>query len=147
MGVQTDVLIAGLDDAQAIAETATPTAEWRGFTFNGLDHVHVCTLLSLLKASRPDTEFQRYLKVVQPVAVRGEEGPVVIGIKPEQVAELAAVAGLDKAEFAALASSWAATEEFAGWPGSDVRELLRALGDLAQAASLQGKWLMLWQSL
>jgi len=147
MGVQTDVVIADLDDAQAIAEMATPTAEWDGFTFNGFDHVQVCTLLSLLSAGRPDAEFQHYLGVVEPVAVGGEEGPVVVGVKPEQVAELAAVARLDEAEFESLAASWAATEEFAGWSGSDVRELLRELGDLAESASLQGKCLMLWQSL
>jgi hypothetical protein len=70
-----------------------------------------------------------------------------MGVKPEQVAELAAVAGLDDAEFEALAESWATTEEFAGWSGADVRELLRELGDLAESASLQGKCLMLWQSL
>jgi len=85
--------------------------------------------------------------VIQPVAEGGEEGPVVIGVKPKQVAELATVAGLDEAEFEALAASWAATEEFAGWSGSDVRELLRELGDLAESASLQGKCVMLWQSL
>ena len=32
MGVQTDVLIAGREDAQAIADTATPTLDWEGFT-------------------------------------------------------------------------------------------------------------------
>lgn len=147
MGVQTDVVIADVDEAQAIADTATPTAEWKGFTFNGFDHVQLCTLLSLLKAGRPNAEFQRYLSAVEPVAVGGEEGPVVVAVRPEQVAELAAVAGLEGAEFESLAASWAATEEFAGWSGSDVRELLRELGDLAESASLQGKCLMLWQSL
>jgi hypothetical protein len=147
MGVQTDVVIAGPDDAPAIAATATPTAKWDGFTFNGFDHVQVCTLLSLLRAGHPDAEFERYLGVVEPVATGGEEGPVVVGVRPEQVAELAAVAGLDEAEFEALAASWAATEEFAGWSVTDVRDLLRELGDLAESASLQGKWVMLWQSL
>src|SRR5262249_52949476 len=99
MGVQTDVGIADLNDAQAVAETATPTAEWEGFTFNGFHHVQVCTLLSLLKAGRPDAEFQQYLGMVEPVVVGGEEGPVVFGIGPEQVAELAAIAGLDESTF------------------------------------------------
>jgi hypothetical protein len=147
MGVQTDIVIANLDEAQAVAETATPTTMWEGFTFNGFDQVHVCTLLSLLKTGSPETEFPRYLGVVEPVAVRGEEGPVVVGIKPEQVAELATVAGLEGAEFDSLAGAWAATEEFAGWSLSDVRELLRELGDLAESASLVGKCLLLWQSL
>jgi hypothetical protein len=147
MVVQTDVVIAGPDDAPAIAATAAPTAEWPGFTFNGFDHVQVCTLLSILSAGCSETEFQRYLGVVEPVAVGSEDGPVVVGIRPEQVAELAAVAGMDEAELESLAATWAATEEFAGWSAAAVRELLRELGDLSESASLQGKWVMLWQSL
>ncbi len=147
MGVRTDVVIADLDEAQAIADMTTPTAKWEGFTFNGFHHVQLCTLLSLLKTGTPDIEFERYLSVVEPVSSPTEEGPLVTAVKPEQVAELAAVAGLEGAEFESLAESWAATEEFNGWSGSDVRELLRELGDLAESASLQGKYLMLWQSL
>ncbi|WP_088252183.1 hypothetical protein [Fimbriiglobus ruber] len=147
MGVQTDVVIAPLSDAQAIADSTTPTTEWEGFTFNRFDHVHLCTLLSLLKTGRSDVEFQHYLSATEPVAVHGEEGSVVVGIKPELVIELAVVAGLEKSEFEALAQKWQATEELGGWSIPDIRDLLRRLGALAQAASLQGMWLMLWQSL
>ncbi len=147
MGVQTDVLIADLKDAQAVANASTPTTKWEGFTFNGFDHVQLCTLLSLLKAGSPDAEFEHYLGIVEPVSARTEEGPVVVAVLPEQVAELSVVAGLDEPTFETLASSWAATEEFSGWSGADVRDLLRELGDLAESASLQGKCLLLWQSL
>lgn len=147
MGVQTDVVIAGLGEAQAIANTATPTVDWEGFTFNGFDRVHLCTLLSLLKTGCAGAEFESYLDAVKVAAVGSEEGPVVAAVKPEQVAALSEIAGLDQAEFETLASSWAATEEFAGWSGTDVRELLRELGDLAESAMLRGKYLMLWQSL
>ena len=147
MGVQTDVVIADLDEAPAIAEDVNPTVGRQGFTFNGFDHVQLCTLISLLKAGAPDVDFMRYLGAVEPVALGGEEGPIVIAVKPEQVAELAAVARLKDADFASLASSWAATAEFAGWPGSDVQELLRELGNLADSAARQGKHIMIWQSL
>jgi hypothetical protein len=147
MGVQTDVVIADLEEAQAIADTVNPTAEWEGFTFNGFHHVQLCTLLSLLKTGDPSAEFDRYLDLVEPVSASVEEGPIVFAVRPEQVVELATVAGLDEPEFESLAESWAGTEEFAGWSGADVRELLRNLGDLAESASLQGKCLMLWQSL
>ena len=100
-----------------------------------------------LTAGSPDAEFERYLSVVEPVSTGTEEGPVVVAVMPEQVAELAAVARMDADEFEPLASSWAATEEFAGWSASDVQQLLRELGDLADSALLQGKCLMLWQSL
>jgi hypothetical protein len=147
MGVQTDVVIADLDEAQAVADAATPAAQWEGFTFNGFHHVQLCTLLSLLKAGNPSTEFERYLSRVKAVSDPAEECPVVFAVRPEQVAELAAVAGLEGHEFESLATSWASTAEFAGWDGSDVRELLRELGDLAESAVLQGKCLMIWQSL
>lgn len=147
MGVQTDVVIADPDDGAAIAAAVTPTTKWEGFTFNGFDHVQVCTLLSLLKVGSPGVQFEHYLSLIQPVAVGGDEGPVVIGIKPAQVAELATVAQLDDAAFQAVAASWAATDEFDGWLPADSQELLRALGDLAESALRQGKWVMLWQSL
>jgi hypothetical protein len=147
MGVQTDIVIGDLEEAQAIANTTTPTTGWQGFTFNGFDHIHLCTLLSLLKAGNPDTEFQRYLSIVEPVSAPTKDGPAVVAVKPEQVAELAAVAELEEDEFEYLASSWAATEEFAAWSRSDVRDLLRELGDLAETALLEGKCLMVWQSL
>jgi hypothetical protein len=147
MGVQADVVIADLDEATAIAGTATPTIGRPGFTYNGFDHVQLCTLLSLLKAGRPDIEFRRYLRAVKLVAVGGEDGPLVFAVLPEQVSQLAAVAGLEGAEFECLAESWAATEEFAGWSVLNVRELLRELGAIADSAILKGKCLLLWQSL
>ena len=147
MGVQTDVVIADLDETRAVADAMNPTDEWEGFTFNGFDRVQLCTLLSILKAGSPDVEFPRYLRAVEPVASGGDEGPLVSAVKPEQVAELAAVARLDEAEFERLAMSWAATEELAGWDGADVQALLRELGDLAESASHKNKCLMLWQSL
>lgn len=144
--MQTDVVIADLEDAQAVADSDTPAAEWEGFSFNGFHHVQVCTLLSLLKAGCPNTAFEHYLSVVEPVSTT-EKGPVVVAVRPEQVGELSTVAGMDESMFESLASSWAATEEFGGLPGSDVKQLLRKLGDLAESASLQGKLLLMWQSL
>jgi hypothetical protein len=147
VGVQTDVVIADIEDAQAIADSGTPTSDWQGFTYNGFHNVQLCTLLSLLKTNRPDTEFDKFLNLIECVSVPTGEGPLVYAIKPEQVAELAPVARLDDPEFETLASSWHSTEEFVGWSNSDVQELLRELGDLAGSALLQGKCLMIWQSL
>jgi hypothetical protein len=147
MGVQTDIVIASLNEAQAIADTATPTVDWTGFTFNGFHHVQLCTLLSLLATGGPHTDFERYLGVIEVASGPTEEGPIVFAVKPEQVAELAAVAELEDNEFEALATLWGSTDEFAHWSASDVRELLRELGDLAESALLQAKCLMIWQSL
>jgi hypothetical protein len=146
MGVQTDVVIANPDDAQAVADTDGPAAGRGGFTFNGFDRVQLCTLLSLIKAGGPDAEFERYLDRIDVVSASSGEWPVVSVVRPELVTEVAAVAGLEAPEFEALAAAWAATEEFAGWSGSDVQQLLRELGDLAESASLQRKCLLLWQT-
>jgi hypothetical protein len=146
VGVQTDVVIAGLDEAQAVARSDCPAADRAGFTFNGFDRVQLCTLLSLLRAGRPDVEFENYLDRIEVVSAFSGESPAVSVVPPEMVALVARVAGLDGTQFEALAATWAATEEFAGWSGSDVRELLRELGDLAESALLEGKCLLIWQS-
>jgi hypothetical protein len=54
---------------------------------------------------------------------------------------------LEEPEFDSLAASWAATEEFNGWSQTDVKDLLRELGDLAETALAKDKILMIWQSL
>lgn len=147
MGLQTDIVIAHPDEAQAIADSDGPATDRPGFTFNGFDRVQLCTLLSLLKAGGPDTDFEHYLDRIEVFNASSGEWPVVSVAPNELVVELAAVAGLEESEFGALASAWAATEEFAGWSAADVRDLLREIGDLAESASLQGKCVMLWQSL
>jgi hypothetical protein len=147
MGVQTDVVMGDLRDAQGIADSATPTTHWPGFTFHGFHNVKLCSLLSLLKTGRADADFERYLDLVDVVSAPTEDGPLVFAVRPAQTAELAVVAAFEEAEFESLTASWAATEEFAGWTRDDVRELLRALTDLAETASLEGKSLFLWQSL
>ena len=147
MGVQTDVVIANQSDAQDIANSDSPATAWDGFTFNGFHNVQLCTLLSLLKACSPSTEFDHYLNVVEYITPRDQESPVVSAVRPKEVAELAVVASLGEGEFESLAQSWGATEEFDGWTSEDVRELLRELGDLAESASLERKCLFLWQSL
>ena len=147
MGVLTDVVIADRDEAQMVADTDGPAVDRDGFTFNGFDRVQLCTLLSLLKASRPDVEFEHYLDRIDVISSSSGEWPTVSVVPPELVIELAAVAEMDEAEFDELVEPWAATEEFAGWAASDVQALLRQLGDLAETASLEGKCLMLWQTI
>jgi hypothetical protein len=48
VAMQSDLVIADKGDAQAVAASAIPAAEWDGFTSSGLDNVKLCTLLSLL---------------------------------------------------------------------------------------------------
>jgi hypothetical protein len=147
MGVQTQVLIADPDEAQAMADTECPAVDREGFTFGGFDRVQLCTLLSILKTGAPEAEFDRYLDRIKVISASSAEWPVVSVVPAELVAEVCAVAGLEGEEFEALAAAWATTEEFEGWSPPDVRQLLRELGHLAESASLQDKCLLLWQIL
>ena len=146
MGFQTDVVIADINDAQAIADSDSPASERSGFTFNGFDRVQLCTLLSLLKSGDSESHFDRYLDSIEIVRSSIDEWPVVSVVKPVEAADLALAASLEDQQFDRLAVSWSETEEFNGWADSDVRILLRELTDLADSAALQKKCLMIWQS-
>lgn len=147
MGVQTDVVIADLADAPAVAATATPTDQWPGFTCNGFDHVQLCTLLSLLRTNDPGLAFDRYLALVQPAAVGGEDGPVVMAVGADQVAELVALTRLSDESFENVARVWGTTPELMAWSAADVRGVMRDLGTFAETALAQRKCMLLWQSL
>lgn len=142
MGLWTNVVAADPAEAKAVAESDDPTAEWEGFTIKGFDHVKLCTLFSLLRTGSPSQDFDRQLDSIRIESVP-EEGPVLCSVVPEQLAELAGVAQFEDTEFDELVAAWGGTEEFEGWSESDVAELLRDLGDLAESASLQGKSLVL----
>lgn len=144
MGFQTNVLIADLDEAQAVADNDSPTADRDGFTFTGFDRVQVCTLLSLLESGSSDGEFDRYLDAIDIVRSSTDDWPVVSVIRPQQVAQLATIATLDDDEFEKVADSWGSTEEFDGWSSSDIRDLLRQLADLADTARLERKCLLIF---
>lgn len=146
MGFQADVVIADLEEAQAVADSESPAADRDGFSFTGFDRVQVCTLLSLIESGRWDVHFDRYLDSIEVVRSSTDDWPVVSVILPEQVAQLAAIATLEDMEFEELAHLWAATEEFAGWARADVQNVLRELADLADTARLERKCIMIWQS-
>lgn len=147
MGVQSDLVIADLADAQDVAESEGPASQWEGFTFNGLDNVKLCTLLSLLAADDPMSDFDRFHDRIQVVSPPTDDGPIVHAIHRAEVAELAKVAAMESEEFDQVVNSWGGTEEFEGWSSSEVRDLLQSVGNLAETASLEGKCLLLWCSL
>lgn len=145
MSVQTDVVVANLEEAQAIANSDGPAAIWNGFTFNGFDRVQICSLLSILKTGDPLADFDTYLDRIPIVGASDGDWPVVSILVHEILAELSQVAAMEELEFETLALAWAKTGEFEGWAQSDVRHLLRDFVDLADSAVLEDKCLMLWQ--
>ena len=144
MGVLSDLVIADLSEAQAVADSDEPCREWEGFSFKGLDHVKLCTLLSFLESGSPGQEFERFLNLIDAVSTPTEKGALVFAVLPEQVAQLAAIAAMDDDEVRRVAIAWGATDELNDWRDSEVADLLRTIGDLADTGALQGKCLLLW---
>jgi hypothetical protein len=144
MGVLSDLVIAELAEAQAVADCDEPCREWEGFSCKGLDHVKLCTLLSLLQSGSPQQDFERFLDLVDAVSAPTEEGALVFAVLPEQVAQLASVAAMGADEFRGVATAWGKTDELSDWHESEVADLLRKISDLADSAALQSKCLLLW---
>jgi hypothetical protein len=147
MGVLSDLVVADVSEAQAVADSVEPAREWEGFTFKGLDHVKLCTLLSLVQTGSPQREFERYLDLIDPVSAPANDGPIVFAVREAEVRQLATIAAMEQDEFQRLARAWAETDELRDWSESEVSDLLRSVADLAESASLQGKCLLLWISL
>ncbi len=147
MGVQCDLIIADLSEAQSVVASDGPAQDWDGFTFNGLHSVQLCTLLSLLDCGDPLQHFDRYLDSISVVADEADGARVVCAIQPSEVSQLATIAPMEDDEFKQLAAAWSRTNEFDGWTADDVNELLRLIGDLAETAAIENKSLLLWTSL
>jgi hypothetical protein len=147
MGVRSDLIIADLSDVPAVVGSVTPIGEWEGFTFNGLDNVKLCTLLSLLRTGDESLDFDRYLGLIEMVGPPTYDGPLVYAVHPAEVADLAVVAGMDEEDVQRLVRAWGSTQELEDWSESDVAELLREIGGLADKASLGNRCLILWQGL
>ncbi|MEZ6142226.1 MAG: hypothetical protein R3B84_16835 [Zavarzinella sp.] len=146
MGVQSDLILARADAAEDIRASDSPSAEWDGFSFKGMDNVKIAMLLSLLSSQSPSADFGKWLDAIPTV---GDEvnGPWVFTLADNAVDALAAIASKEDEEFGTLAKSWGANKEFEGWEPDEVNELLRSIGDLAETATLEKKSMFLWVSL
>jgi hypothetical protein len=144
MGLMSHLLIADASDANAMAASDDPIADREGFSFQGLDNIWLCTLLSLLESGSADHDFDKYLDLVELLENTPERGPWVYTVHPKEVNLLARAASLEEDELNDTADLWAKTEELEGIPPSDVKDLLRTIGDLADTAALQDKCLILW---
>jgi hypothetical protein len=146
MGVQSDLVLAAPDAAEAIRASDCPAAEWDGFSFKGMDNVKIATLLSLLSGKSPSFKYEKWLDAI-PAISGGEDGPWVFSFADDAVVLLATIASKEESEFDELAKTWGATEEFEGWGPDEVNDLLRSVGALAEAATLEKKAMFLWMSL
>lgn len=144
MGIQSDLVIAGANEAEDVRASESPAMEWEGLSFQGLENVKLATLLSLLSSHSPDSDYEKWLDELPSLS---NESPWLFVLSAAAVKCLSRIAEQEGAEFEKLAESWAATEEFEAWESSDVNDLLRSIGDLAESATLERKTMILWLSL
>jgi hypothetical protein len=145
MGVLSEIVIANQSDARAIAKSHSPSREWQGFFWKGLDPVVLSSLWSILKGETPNVEtvvqqVDRF-RMVQQVS---EDGPWLFSLPREFRDLLANISNEPPAIIGPVEQAWGATEELEHWSPADVEECLGKLADLASSAALEDKDLFLW---
>lgn len=128
MGIRTEIVIASRQDADRVAASTTPLADFDGFAAMGLDTVKLGTLANLLRGeSSPDLPPES----VPFLAGNLEGGPWVFEVPTHVVQRLAAV---NESDERSIGEAWARTDEFDRVPPADVHALFNQLVQLAKRA-------------
>ncbi|MFO0613255.1 MAG: hypothetical protein U0414_11725 [Polyangiaceae bacterium] len=138
MGVESELLLGGVADADAMANAIDAAQAFDGIRVKGIDPVKLQSLYSKVGG--------KTLKL-DPIAMASDEGPWVMRI-PD--AFVRALAKLDAPERKKVAAFWAKTEEFAmdkRWKAPAVASTLDAICALAVKAVADKKKMFLWMSL
>lgn len=137
MGILTNIVAAGEDELDSIADSLRPVDQWSGIEKRGVDTAKIATLHSLLTGD----EFDMAVSFYEPVA--GGEAAIVLRLADEVMGKLA---GYEEDALDAVAAELAATEEFEleGWDEGEVHELVQELADLARIADSQGQVMFVW---
>ena len=139
----TDLVIANMSDAEAIAADGPHTGNWPRLEFKNLDNKAVADLLSALSAEE------------DAAALRGEgclvyqqsgEGPWVFQL-PTSLAVL--LAKTTDEQTRSISDRWASGEAvaFLGARGADLEPVVRQLCNFSRQAVAANKPLLLWMSL
>ena len=143
MGVLTDIVVAHVDQAQAVLQTDAPYQALHGLEARGLDTGMLGALHAVLTGTAPDAQ---WADGVDLLASEGDEGPWVFSVPGALVQALAA---LEAERVAAAAEAWAATEAVRreAWSAAAAGQLLAELVRLARQARGEGAALLMWMSL
>lgn len=141
--VTTQIVMADEREAAELAEDASPCGRWPGIDAPGVDQVKLAMLWDLVSA---EDGGDHRLDAFAPLEEVSPDGPWVFRVPAPLVAALAA---LEVARAAEVASAWAATDELQvdGWEPEDVRQLLDGLRGVARAAGAARKPLLMRVSL
>jgi hypothetical protein len=146
VGVTNYLLVADAGEAESVVAHDDPPREWGGFHYRGLDRIKLVALWSLIEAGSTDDRFEQRMHAVRTIP-EGDQGPWVDLAPTEMVSALASLAPMTQEEVTKLAEVLRRMEDFQGWEEAEVVELVRAVGDQAETASLEGKTLMIYSCL
>lgn len=143
MGVLSDLVVAGENDAELVCRTLNPSATFAGIDIKGIDSVKFESLDQILTGRAPTLTSD----VFTPLACGFDEGRLVFRLPGGLVGKRAA---LSSAEQTATADLWFKTEgefHFGDWQTEAVLQVLAGVCALARSAVAQHKVLYLWMSL
>jgi hypothetical protein len=133
MSFYTDWFIAGEDEAEKLASSDSPFDEWRSLSLRNIGEVDLMALSAIIHGKEPS----QAESVSEGLLYQGsDEGPFVVRVAPAFVDSLA---NIQDSDWSGLALLWAATEELAGAPPSDLSQTIAQLSAFARQSRLDGK--------
>jgi hypothetical protein len=133
-----DLIVANNSDAESVVTSEYPLGEYSGVNVDGLNPVH----LAVLHAFTSGIEFNQVLKEYRPVAEASANGPWLIKVPADLIANLVNIAPQDQPS---VAAQWVQVDKVRreGWTEQIAEAFLARLTHYAQIASFEGKALFL----
>ncbi len=138
MAVLAELLIAPVEEAQAVAREAVPSQRWPGVDVKGHSSVSLGALLAILR----DEEWSPEIFDSELLAQGGDNGPFVTSVPADFVT---AVAAIPDEQLEPLAHDWSLYDEADRWTIPALRELVAQIRGLCRRAG--GASMLLWMSL
>jgi hypothetical protein len=146
MGVLTDIVLAGTNEAKKVEASDGPSREFPGIDAKGIDQVRMGTLYAILTSTEYDPGFM--LDEESVIEPDDEDGPWVHIVPQEMVLLLSE---LTDADIPAVADQWSKTEEFepeyGAWSQEDILKFLEQIRGLSKKALTDNKTMYMWMCL
>jgi hypothetical protein len=140
MGVLTELLLAPIDDAAAVAREPVPSRRWTGIEIKGHNSVTLGQLLAIVR----DVDWTPEIFGDELVASGSDDGPWVTSVPTDFIDE---IGGLGDDRVDEIAEAWATTEELEHLSVDDTRAALVSVRDLCRRAHEERATLLMWMSL
>jgi hypothetical protein len=140
MGVLTELVLASIDEADAVAREPVPSRRWTGIDVKGHNSVTFGQLLAILR----DVDWTPEIFGDELVASGGDDGPWVTSVPSDFVTEVGALAD---ARLEEIAEAWATTEELEHFSVEQTLDTLTRVRGLCRRAREERATILLWMSL